>query len=102
MHLSWIGEVRTIMYVPRFVLFLVFFYIWLIAKPLGTIVIPLWYSAPFWPMICDEDNTFKEFVVDCMDLPPWKNAFIPGKCGGNFGNQDLKFRMLALRLDFDL
>jgi hypothetical protein len=80
----------------------VFFYIWLIAKPLGTIVIPLWYSAPFWPMICDEDNTFKEFVVDCMDLPPWKNAFIPGKCGGNFGNQDLKFRMLALRLDFDL
>ena len=49
-----------------------------------------------------KDNTFKEFVVDCMDLPPCKNAFIPGKCGGIFGNQDLKFRMLALRLDFDL
>ena len=50
-------------------------------------------------MICDEVNTFKEFVVDCTDLPPGKNAFIPGKCGGNFGNQDLKFRMLASRLE---
>ena len=71
-------------------------------KAQGTLIIPLWYSAPFWPMICGEYNVFREFVLDCMDLLPYKNAFCPGNCGSIFGNQDLTFRMLALRVDFNL
>ena len=47
-------------------------------------------------------NVFREFLLDCMDLPPYKNAFCPGNCGSIFGNQDLTFCMLALRVDFNL
>ena len=41
------------------------------------------------------------FVLDCMVLPTNKAAFTPGKCGSVFGIQDLSFRMLALRVNFD-
>ncbi len=71
-------------------------------KALGTIVIPFRYTAPFWPTICDKDNSFKQFFVNCMDLPPRKNAFILVNVATFFGSQDFKFRMLALELDFDL
>ena len=37
-------------------------------KAQGTLIIPLWYSAPFWPLICGEYNVFREFVLDCMDF----------------------------------
>ena len=41
-------------------------------------------------------------MVNCMDLLPYKNEFSPGNCGGIFGNQDLTFRMLALRVHVNL
>ena len=34
-------------------------------KAQETLIIPLWYSAPFWPMICGE-YIFREFVLDCI------------------------------------
>ena len=69
-------------------------------KAYGTVIIPVWYSAPFWPMICEGNNVFKDFILDYMDLPTGKIAFLPGKCRSVFGNEDLNFRMLALRVDF--
>ena len=50
-------------------------------------------------MIHGQHNVLRAFVADCMDLLPYKNALCPGNCDGLFGNQDLSFRMLALRVE---
>ena len=67
----------------------------------GVIVLPLWRSANFWPLLCCEDGYFIYNVTDIIDLPTNKSSYVPCQNGkDNFGSTDLKFRMLALRLDF--
>ena len=70
-------------------------------KASGSLVVPLWHSAPFWPMICPDGSRFADFIVDWMELPTFREAFIPSSCNSVFGNENLKFRMLALRIHFD-
>ena len=70
-------------------------------KAFGVIVLPYWESAPFWPLICENKGKFKSCVQDCIDLPTEKMFYTPCRSGeGIFGNQNLKFRMLALRICF--
>ena len=67
----------------------------------GTLILPYWPSASFWPMLCPSGDGFISEVLDSIDLPTFKDAYIPGKSSkAIFGNVDLTFRMLALRLDF--
>ena len=66
----------------------------------GTLVVPLWPSSPFWPMICSDGWHLNDFILAWMDLPTSKEAFTAGSCGSLFGNEDLHFRMLALRVRF--
>ena len=66
----------------------------------GTLVVPLWPSSPFWPMICSDGWHLNDFIIAWMDLPTSKEAFTAGSCGSLFGNEDLHFRMLALRVRF--
>lgn len=66
----------------------------------GVLVIPLWRSAAFWPILCPEGQ-FVPNVVNWLDLPASRNYYTRCKNGkGMFGNTDLKFRMLALKIDF--
>ena len=83
------------MYVRLFALFRECYFICVTARRQG-----LWHSAPFWPMISAGGDKFSDFVVDWMDLPSLKEAFIPGRCNSVFGNENLNFRMLALRIHF--
>ena len=56
----------------------------------GTIVVPHWESAPFWPILCPKiGSLFDSFVVDWCDLPLIRNLFIPGRSSGAvlFGNE---------------
>ena len=69
-------------------------------KASGTLVVPLWHSAPFWPMICADGVNFSNFIINWMDIPSSKEAFTPGRCNSIFGDDDLSFRMLALRIRF--
>ena len=72
-----------------------------ICQAYGVLVVPLWRSSSFWPMLCLEDGSFIHSVKDMIDLPRHKSSHIPCKSGrGIFGNNDLKFRMLALKIDF--
>ena len=67
----------------------------------GTVILPVWKSASFWPFICPNGDGFIREVVQVLDLPTNKSSFYPGK--GNksvFGNIDLPFRVIALRVDF--
>ena len=67
----------------------------------GTIILPLWRSANYWPILSPTGEGFIREVKGCIDLPTNKEFYTVGK--GNksvFGNIDLPFRVLALRMDF--
>ena len=72
-----------------------------VRRTFRVLVAPLWRSSSFWPMLCLQDGSFMHWVKDTLDLPTVKSSYTPCKSGqGIFGNADLKFRMLALKLDF--
>ena len=72
-----------------------------VCRAYSVLVAPLWRSSSFWPMLCTENGSFVRNVIDMIDLPTDKASYSPCKNGrGMFGNDDLKFRMLALRIDF--
>ena len=67
----------------------------------GILVIPYWPSAVFWPLICCEHGGFIKNVLDWVDLPRSKSFYTPCKNDkGLFGIQNLKFRMLALNVNY--
>ena len=69
----------------------------------GTLIVPLWRSAHFWPIICDNGVHFSNFVHDWYVLPHIPNLFIRGKAKNcTSGNGQLKFIMLTLRIDFSV
>lgn len=74
-----------------------------ICKAAGTLIVPLWRSAHFWTIICNDGVHFSNFVHDWCILPHIPNLFIRGKAKNCiFGNGQLKFIMLALRINFSV
>ncbi|XP_046351504.2 uncharacterized protein LOC124131993 isoform X2 [Haliotis rufescens] len=58
-------------------------------KAKGTLVIPEWHSACFWPMVCP-NSVFIPQVRDWMYLPRSKEAYVASRIkGGMFGERDL-------------
>ena len=49
-------------------------------KASGTLIVPLWHSTPFWPMICADGVNFSDFIINWMDIPSSKEAFTPDRC----------------------
>ena len=69
----------------------------------GTLIVPCWRSASFWPMLCPGGDGFIDQVKGYIYLPTKKEFYSPGKSNkAIFGNVDLTFRMLALRIDFSI
>lgn len=67
-------------------------------KAMGTLIIPYWKSAPFWPNIYDQQG-FKSFITDYRIM----SANILKKEKGNngiFGKKDSKFSMLVAKIQF--
>ncbi|XP_076079152.1 uncharacterized protein LOC143049377 [Mytilus galloprovincialis] len=67
----------------------------------GTVILPLWRSENYWPFLCPKGDRFIDQVLGFYYLPTNKANFLPGR--GNksvFGNIDLPFKVLALRMDF--
>ena len=72
----------------------------------GTLIIPEWPSASFWPFLRKRSSQFKSFVVDVFVLPAINDLLLEGP-----GQRQIyasrpsvfrgcpKFRMLALHLD---
>ena len=68
-------------------------------KASGTLIIPEWKSAPYWPLIFDR-NDFKYFVKFYEYLPN-RRLVTHGKSKKSvFAKFPLNFKMLALRLHF--
>ena len=43
----------------------------------GVIVLPLWRSANFWPLLCCQYGYFIHNVTDIIDLPTNKSSYVP-------------------------
>lgn len=67
----------------------------------GTLVVPLWRSAHFWPRLCFDGLHWSGFVHDWVILPDLPNLFVRGKAKNSiFGRGSLPFPSVALRIDF--
>ena len=73
----------------------------------GTLIIPEWPSAYFWPLLRDGPSRFKSFVREVFVLPATKDLILEGpgqrqiyKSHSSVFHGCIKFRMLALRVDF--
>ena len=47
-------------------------------KASGSLIVPLWHSAPFWPMVSPDGERFASFIVDWIELSNFKGAYISG------------------------
>lgn len=69
-------------------------------KAKGTLLIPLWKSAPFWAKISVNKNMYKKWVKNVKIY----DADIVKKGKGNngiFGKSDSKFKMIALQIEHE-
>ena len=67
----------------------------------GTLVVPMWRSAPFWPCIKPNGINFASFICSSIVLP--RDGIIvkgQGRNGIFNGINPLKFSMVALRVDY--
>lgn len=70
-------------------------------KAQGTLVVPQWESAPFWPLLCPDGKLFAEFVIGWHELPKMEMLFVPGRSGVTLFNGNVpNTPVLALRVDF--
>ena len=73
----------------------------------GTLTIPKWPWASFWPLYCDGSSRFESFVREVFVLPAIHDLILEGrgqmqicKSHPSVFRSCPKFRMLALRVDF--
>jgi hypothetical protein len=66
-------------------------------KAKGILIIPVWKSAPYWPIIQKKD-IFHEFIKDIHYLPQQDCIITGDGKNGVFADNPLKFKMVALRI----
>lgn len=70
-------------------------------KAYGTLIVPVWKTGRFWPILCPCGSGFITAVKDARYLPTGENVCVQGRGSNNvFTGERLHFRMLALYLDF--
>jgi hypothetical protein len=73
-----------------------------VCRARGTLVVPVWRSVPFWPLLCQFQKIFfAPFVRDERELPRVANLFLPGRSGACLFNGLVpNTRVLALKCNF--
>lgn len=70
-------------------------------REFGTLIVPYWPSAAWWPLLFKDDGTMQDFIVGCLDVPLHPSTFLPGSAEGDlFGHGTLSCRILAVRIVF--
>ena len=67
------------------------------SKADGTLVVPEWHSAPWWPLLSYDGANFRPEVIDWLIVDPYSNMISEV---GLFGDSTPKFRFILLRLTF--
>ena len=66
----------------------------------GTLVIPHWPSAMFWPYIVELDGSFRPYTIDCFYTFDGQGVFMQGNNTNSvFGSELFSSPVLFLRLD---
>ena len=69
----------------------------------GTLVIPFWECAVYWPILCAGNNTFCYFNKDYMIFEGMDSAIIPGSCPFSvIGSSRMKGGIIALKIEFQV
>ena len=66
----------------------------------GTLIVPLWTSAPWWPLVTRDGTQPAAFVHDWVEIPPSEDMFIPASSGASLFSGKPSYRVLALRVSF--
>ena len=67
----------------------------------GTLIVPEWPSAAFWPVLHATPEQFAVFVVVIQELPLSESLILPGSLDSSlFHSNMLNTEVLALRCDF--
>ncbi len=67
----------------------------------GTLLIPRWESAPFWPLLCPDGVHLAPFVHNWCEIPCYPGLVVPGRSGSTLEDAlTSESSFLALRIDF--
>ena len=55
-------------------------------KASGALVVPVWKSAAFWPLLCPDGRLLVPFVHAWHTFPFFEGLILPGRSGNNVGN----------------
>ncbi|GLC39197.1 hypothetical protein PLESTM_000862900 [Pleodorina starrii] len=69
----------------------------------GTVVLPVWKSAVWWPVLCPREGEFAQCVTACVELPhQQRDLFLPGETAANeYGVGAPRWRVWAVRVSFE-
>jgi len=69
-------------------------------KAFGTLIVPQWLSAPFWPLLFPNGSNPAGFVVGWVELPIGTELILPGLTGANLFIGIPNTPVLAVNINF--
>ena len=102
MHLQWTGGRENNWWCPPPSLVVRVLRHVEMCKALGTLVVPGWQSAAYWPIIWPTDSSLATFVTEITSLLPlFPHLVCPGRSAGALFKQgNPNTPMLAIRICF--
>ena len=71
-------------------------------KAVGTLIVPQWCSAPFWPLLFPNGTDPAEFILEWLELPASAELILPGLSDANLFKGFPNTAVLAIRISCDL
>ena len=89
---NWL--VPPIYLVPRVIKHLQFY------KASGTLIVPYWPSAPFWPLLFGNNNNASHFISDILEFPKGQDIYVQHRNKNSiFGSPVFSSKLLAVRFE---
>ena len=70
-------------------------------KAQGTLIVPQWFSSPFWPLLFLNGVEPAQFVKQFIELPRCETTLLPGRLGCKLFEGVPNTTVLALRIQFE-
>ena len=69
-------------------------------KAQGTLIVPAWCSAPFWPILYPDGCSPASFIKKVRELPQREGLFLPSRSGAVLFKGVPNTKVLALYINF--